>query len=83
MRIPGVGQAPRPRSDGTKPWLAALPGDRSWVPLLELLACRVGEPLVALSEPHGDGSVVYRQSTRVQHISRIDPREAEQTRPTR
>ncbi len=70
-RLPGQGLGPSSPTDRVLLLLAELEGDYQWTPLLELLRCRVGEPLVALTDPQDDGSVVYRQSTNVRRIRRL------------
>lgn len=45
--------------------------DTESVPLLELLRCNVGEPLVALIDVRGDGVVTARQTTHIQQITEL------------
>jgi hypothetical protein len=74
MRVPGQ---PHFTEEGDLVLLAHLERDHEWVPLVEVVDCEVGWPLVVLTEPRGDGSVVYRQSTLVQAIHAKPPTTAQ------
>ena len=69
MRIPG---APHLTPRLNIVLLAQLGGDREWISLVELIQCRIGDELIALTEPKPD-SIVYRQSTLVRAIQPFVP----------
>ena len=66
-RIPGAAAGTHRTDDAVLVEVRDLPGDFGWLPLLELLMCRLGEPLLAL-EGTPDTETTWRQSTLVQNI---------------
>lgn len=67
MRIPGAGGDPHVAPDGAFVIVNQVRGDREWMPIDQVVACRVGDPLVlACTAP--DGHPYLRWSTYVQAI---------------